>query len=171
MCTPVSLKRRLAALLYESLLIGSVTILVGIVMGIINTMILNYAPALARTIPVLLCAAMLLAWWVYFKLNWLGEGQTLPMRVWKIGLTDLSGSRPLKKRLLIRFLWACVFVVFVPMLAYQAAAQMGVHGKMAVGMALCWWILPWGFALFHPRKQFLYDVLAGTELVDLRSRV
>ena len=91
------------------------------------------------------------------------------MRVWQIGLTDLAGSRPGKKQLLLRFAWACVLLVFLPLLAYAALQQLGWHGRNAAVAALFWWILPWGFALFHPRKQFLYDWLAGTELVDLRQ--
>ena len=163
------LKRRFAALLYESLLIGSVTILAGIAAGIINTVITRSAPTLAPAIPLLTSLVFVLAWWQYFRLNWQREGQTLPMRVWQIGLTDLAGSRPGKKQLLLRFAWACVLLVFLPLLAYAALQQLGWHGRNAAVAALFWWILPWGFALFHPRKQFLYDWLAGTELIDLRQ--
>ena len=61
----VSLKRRFAALLYESLLIGSVTILAGIVAGIINTIISRSTPALAPIVPLLTSIVFLLAWWQY----------------------------------------------------------------------------------------------------------
>ena len=37
------------------------------------------------------------------------------------------------------------------------------------GAALIWLILPWGFALLNPDRQFLYDFLAGTRLVDLKQ--
>ena len=97
------LKRRCAALLYESLLIGSVTILAGIAAGIINTAISRNAPALVPSIPLLTSLVFLLAWWQYFRLNWQREGQTLPMRVWQIGLINLAGSRPNKKQLFIRY--------------------------------------------------------------------
>ena len=36
--------------------------------------------------------------------------------------------------------------------------------QTVAGMALAWWILPIGFALIHPSRQFLYDYLAGTVL-------
>ncbi|ULJ61000.1 RDD family protein [Wielerella bovis] len=170
MYQPATLKRRFAALLYESLLVGAVTTLTAIVSGIINTLIANTMPALMSLTPVLFTVLMLSAWWVYFRLNWVREGQTLPMCIWKIGLTDLSGSRPVAKRLLMRFIWACVFLVFIPLLVYQGAQSMNIHGKTAAGLAILWWILPWGFAVLHPRKQFLYDVLAGTELVDLKEK-
>lgn len=163
------LKRRFAALLYESLLIGSVTILAGIAAGIINTVITRSAPTLAPAIPLLTSLVFVLAWWQYFRLNWQREGQTLPMRVWQIGLINLAGSRPSKRQLFLRFAWACVLLVFIPLLSYAALQHIGWHGRNAAVAALFWWILPWGFALFHPRKQFLYDWLAGTELVDLRA--
>ena len=50
-----------------------------------------------------------------------------------------------------------------------AADRANLVAKNAATAALFWWILPWGFALFNPRKQFLYDWLAGTELIDLRQ--
>ena len=164
-----SLIRRFAALIYESLLIGSVTVLAGIASGIINTVIGRITPTLSPLTPILTSVIFVVSWWAYFLLNWQIEGQILAMRVWKIGLTDLSGSRPTVKRLWQRFAWATVFVVFMPLLAYQAAQGVGIHGKLALVLALSGWILPWGFALFSPRRQFLYDYLAGTELVDLRT--
>ncbi len=41
----------------------------------------------------------------------------------------------------------------------------------AFGAALIWLILPWGFALLNPDRQFLYDFLAGTRLVDLKQEI
>ena len=41
--------------------------------------------------------------------------------------------------------------------------------RTAFSMALTWWILPWGFAFFNRDRQFLYDYLAGTRLVDLKA--
>ena len=150
MTQPVSLSRRLAALFYESLLIGSATMLSGFVAGIINTQIILHLPQAKMLAMPLTSIILLYTWWLYFKLNWHRERQTLPMRVWKIGLCDRSGNRPL--------------------IAYAGLSSLGFHGKTAMTAALFWWILPWGFALFHARKQFLYDYLAGTELVDLRQK-
>lgn len=170
MTQPVSLSRRLAALFYESLLIGSATMLSGFVAGIINTQIVLHLPQAKMLAMPLTSIILLYTWWLYFKLNWHREGQTLPMRVWKIGLCDRSGNRPTLRQLLLRFLWATIFIVFVPLIAYAGLSNLGFHGKTAMIAALFWWILPWGFALFHTRKQFLYDYLAGTELVDLRQK-
>ena len=72
--------RRFAALLYEALLVGAVSAVAGLAAGIANTLIVRQLPA-ATALTVPLTGLLLLAgWWYYFKLNWLREGQTLPMR-------------------------------------------------------------------------------------------
>lgn len=163
------LKRRFAALMYESLLVASVAILAGLAAGALNTVITHSLPALLAITPFLTMLFLLFAWWLYFKLNWLREGQTLPMRVWHIGLHDkYSGSRPNLNRLRLRFAWSVVFLLFIPISVYACLRYGGIAAKPAIAMALFWWILPWGFAFFNPRRQFLYDFLAGTELIDLR---
>lgn len=168
---PVSLRRRLFALAYESLLIGSVTLLTLLVLGMMQTFMqqqTHFSPAFFSPFYVL---ALLGAWWFYFKMNWQREQQTLPMRVWKIGLQSVSGSRANLRELRLRFVWASVFLVFVPLMAYAAFRfGMGVKPRLAMCLALIWWILPWGFAKFNPRQQFLYDYLAGTELVDWQNK-
>ena len=166
---PAPILRRLAALLYESLLIGSVTMLSGFIAGVIDTQILLRMPTAFRFTVPLTSIILLISWWYYFKINWHLEGQTLPMRTWKIGLIDCSGSRPKVPRLMLRFIWATIFIVFIPLMAYAALQHMGIHGKTAALAAICWWILPWGYALLNSRQQFLYDRLAGTELIDLRE--
>ncbi len=169
MTRPVApLKRRFAALSYESLLIASVTFVAGLIAGILNTLVKEFLPIASPVQPLMLALILLYAWWLYFKLNWLREGQTLPMRVWKIGLCDHSGRLPEIKLLMRRFLWSCVLLVFIPLLVYAVLRHNGIAPKHACVAALCWWILPWGFAWFNPRRQFLYDYLSGTELCDLR---
>ena len=153
--TPAPLKRRLTALLYESLLVGAVTMLAGALAGGCTTLMQQFAPALLPVSSWLTVGLLLGAWWLYFRLNWVREKQTLPMRVWHIGLADAKSSlHPAPRQLLV----------------YAACRHFGLTQKNAGCLALFWWILPWGFALFHPRRQFLYDYLAGTELIDLRKQ-
>lgn len=166
---PASLLRRFFALAYESLLIGSVTMLTALVLGMMQTFIMQQVAISPAVFPPFYALAFLGAWWFYFKMNWWREQQTLSMRVWKIGLQASSGERASMRALRLRFMWACVFLVFVPLLAYMGFARVATP-RLAFGLSLLWWILPWGFAWFHPRKQFLYDFLAGTELVDWQER-
>ena len=162
------LKRRFAALCYELLLIGAVSCAAFIPAGILALFLNQSAPQLSS---LLVTVVILYAWWLYFKINWHKKGQTLAMQVWRIGLCDRTGVRPPLNLLRLRFIWACVFLVFVPMLAYAALNRgMGVPPKTAGGAALIWWILPWGFALLNADRQFLYDYLAGTRLVDVKKQ-
>lgn len=161
------LKRRFAALLYEGLLAAAVTVVLFIPAGLAAMLLNAVSPFLSQTAVSLILIG---GWWLYFRQNWLKKGQTLPMRTWHIGLVDQNGARPVAARLLIRYVWACMLVVFLPLIAYAALHRFGIPPKAAAGTALCWWILPWGFALLNPEKQFLYDYLAGTRLVDLNKK-
>ncbi|MGF6146954.1 RDD family [Kingella potus] len=161
------LKRRFAALVYEMLLAGAVTCAAFVPAGVL-AMLLNAVSPPAASFAVSL--VLLYAWWLYFKTAWRRKGQTLAMQVWRIGLSAAAGGEPPLRLLRLRFIWACVFLVFVPMLAYAALNRgMGVPPGAAFGASLFWWILPWGFALFNADRQFLYDVLAGTRLTDLKA--
>ncbi len=166
---PAPLRRRLFALSYESLLVGAVGMVALLPAAVLQTLAQHRVPALLPFMPVIQAVLLLGGWWLYFKLNWRRESQTLPMRVWSIGLSAADGARPSLARLRLRFAWASIFLIFIPLMAYIAFKHMGVAPRMAFFTALLWWILPWGFALFHPQRQFLYDHLAGTRLEDTRE--
>ncbi|UOP05261.1 RDD family protein [Conchiformibius kuhniae] len=166
---PAPLLRRLFALAYESLLVGAVGMLAMLLVGALQTLLQHRFPALLPAVAPFAALLLLGAWWLYFKLNWLRESQTLPMRVWQIGLSAADGSRPTLPRLRVRFAWACVLLLFVPLAAYAAFRHAGIAPRTAFFAALLWWILPWGFALLNPQRQFLYDYLAGTRLEDKRA--
>lgn len=166
---PAPLPRRAAALIYEALMVGAVSAVAGLGAGIANTLIVRLLPA-ATALTVPLTGLLLLAgWWYYFKLNWLREGQTLPMRVWRIALNAATGGRPTLNQYRRRFAAATALLVVLPLAAYAGLRRSGIPPKTAAAAALCWWILPWGFALLNRRRQFLYDYWAGTELTDLRD--
>lgn len=164
-----SLRRRLISLLYEALLAAAVTCAAFIPAGAAAMLLNRSAPFLAApAVSIILLAA----WWWYFKSCWHKRGSTLAMQTWKLELQTVSGHRPPLKQLRLRFVWAVVFVVFIPLLAYAAFTKnFGIAPQAAAGAALAWWILPWGFALLHPDHQFLYDFLTGTRLVCRRKAV
>ncbi|WP_269768596.1 RDD family protein [Neisseria weixii] len=163
----VSLKRRLAALMYEMLLVGAVTAIAAILSGILAIFLNPISTYLSSFVT---CVLVIGFWWYYFRMNWLQKGQTLAMQTWKIGLANQQNVQPPPHQLRQRFIWACVFVVFIPMLAYAGLRHfLNIPPMPAFGAALFWLILPWGFALMNPDRQFLYDFLAGTRLVDLKQ--
>lgn len=165
-----SLKRRFAAMSYESLLLMAVAFFPAILAGLLNIFIDRTLPSLSVLKPILTTLLLLYSWWYYFKISWKKEGQTLPMRVWHLALRTPNNEQPHIKRLRMRFTWAVVFLLFIPLMVYYVARfSWALPVKTASILALLWWILPWGFALFHPRRQFLYDYLAGTELLDVRQ--
>lgn len=157
-----SFKRRMAALAYESLLMAAVTCLAFIPAAAANGLLHQHPPA-ARTAVGLIFLA---CWWLYLRLCIQRQGQTLPQRVWQIRLTDTLGNRPDTARLRLRFMWSVACIVLLPLAAYWLIrANSSLPARSVAALALCWWILPWGFALIHPSRQFLYDFLAGTRLV------
>ncbi|QMT41157.1 RDD family protein [Neisseria shayeganii] len=160
--TPASFKRRLAALCYESLLVAAVSCVALIPAAAANSLLHTF-PSAARVAVSLIFLA---AWWLYFSLSWRRRGRTLPMQVWGLQLQTAAGGRPSARQLRSRFIWGVICVVLLPMLAYWGLRSLnGLPPKTAAGLACLWWILPWGFALVHPSRQFLYDFLAGTRLV------
>lgn len=159
---PASFRRRMASLSYESLLVAAVTCTAFLPAAAANGL-LHGSPAAARVAVGLIFLA---AWWLYFSLSWRRQGQTLPMRVWQIHLQNAEGGRPSPQRLRLRFIWSVLLVVLLPLLAYWGLRSLnGLPPGLSAGLACLWWILPWGFALVHPSRQFLYDFLAGTCLV------
>ena len=159
---PASFRRRFAALCYEALLLAAVTCVAFIPAAAAN-MALHTVPLLAETAVALIILAV---WWGYFRLCWHSpHGQTLPMKVWRLQLQTPAGSRPGLRQLRLRFIWATVLLLLLPLASFGILRQLTPLPLQTVaGMALAWWILPIGFALIHPSRQFLYDYLAGTVL-------
>ena len=60
------LKRRLAALVYEALLIGAVTAVAALIASIIATVLNTLSPLLSS---LAVSVWMLAAWWFYFQLH------------------------------------------------------------------------------------------------------
>ncbi|WP_037586074.1 RDD family protein [Stenoxybacter acetivorans] len=158
---PASLKRRFAALCYEGLLLAAVSAAAAVFSGVLVTFLPD-VPVLAK---LAVSVSFLAAWWWYCQTNW-RRGQTLPMKVWRIHLQNTAGQPPNRLQLRMRFIWACLFLVLIPLLAYWALRHADIAAKQAVFAALLWWILPWGFAFFNLQRQFLYDYLAGTVLMS-----
>lgn len=97
---------------------------------------------------------------IYFGWFW-ARGQTLAMKTWHIAVVDVHG-RPISQlravgRYLLSWLW------FLPPLAVIAPLHLPA-GESAVLVG--GWIAVWALlSRFHPQRQFLHDVLAGTRLV------
>ena len=97
---------------------------------------------------------------IYFAWFW-AKGQTLAMKTWNIRVVDVQG-RPISQwralgRYLLSWLW------FLPPLAVMAPLHLP---GAEVAVLMIGWIAVWALlSRFHPQRQFLHDVLAGTRLI------
>jgi uncharacterized RDD family membrane protein YckC len=157
------LRRRLAGLLYESLVAIAVVLVAVALFSVVTTLV----PALPHQRPLLLalCFATLGGYFIYC---W-HHGQTLAMRAWKLRIVDGTGQAPSLGRACLRFVLAWVWVA--PPLALVAAvrphaASLATGMSLASGAVLAW-VAAWSLAsLLHPERQFWHDAMAGTRIAS-----
>jgi uncharacterized RDD family membrane protein YckC len=125
--------RRLLSLIYEILLLAAVMLLAGGTAAAL-AQITNpaYTRLLTQVITVAACAA-------YFAWQWQRNGQTLPMKTWRMRLETVDGMRVTMPRALLRSVLATA-------------------GYLLLGISVIW-------AFIDRDRQFLHDRLAGTRLV------
>ncbi|WP_312567467.1 RDD family protein [Comamonas sp.] len=153
-----SLRRRMACWLYESLLLFGVVFVGGLVLGAAG--VLFGAPLAPRALQAMLFVVL----GMYFAWFW-SKGQTLAMKTWHIQVVDKHG-RPLTRiRALARY--ALAWLWLLPPLAVVTPF----HLPMAeVAVLTLGWIAVWAvLSRFHPQRQFLHDVLAGTRLIHANA--
>ena len=132
----LSIRRRLASMLYEALLLlgvlGVTFLLPHTLLGVISKVTVVAKVKWLHIFLVLL---------IYFVWLWRKNGQTLPMKTWKIKLVDAHNATTLvsNRQALLRYL-----------LAWPSL--------LTGGVGIFW-------ALFDRDRQFLHDRLAGTKLV------
>jgi len=97
---------------------------------------------------------------IYFTWLW-SKGQTLAMKTWRIKVVDTHGKPLTQGRALLRYVWSWLW--FVPPLSCAWLFELDgpKSGVLVVGWVLAWALL----SRFHPQRQYLHDVLAGTRLV------
>jgi uncharacterized RDD family membrane protein YckC len=97
-----SLRRRLAAMAYESLLLTALLLVAGFaylpIFGVIH------GPFQKAVFQFYLLGVMMF----YFVLFWKRGGQTLAMKTWRIRLTGADGSQPTTARCMARFALAAL---------------------------------------------------------------
>lgn len=102
-----SIRRRLASMLYESLLLIAVFffgfLVPNIALGVLGDILLP---------PGVLFVQAFLVPGIYFIWYWRHKGRTLAMQTWKIRLESADGSPPAIDQLLLRFMlaWPSIFV-------------------------------------------------------------
>lgn len=149
-----SLRRRMACWLYESLLLFGVVFVGGLVLG--SAGVLFGHPLSPKTLQALLFVVL----GIYFAWFW-SKGQTLAMKTWHIRVVDQQGRPLTRVRALARY--ALCWLWLLPPLALLAPFHLP---WAEVAVLTTGWVAVWALlSRFHPERQFLHDVLAGTRLV------
>jgi uncharacterized RDD family membrane protein YckC len=152
------LGRRLAALIYEGLLLFGILMAAGWLYGGLT----QQRHALEGRLGLQLFLFLVLA--VYFVWFWTHGGQTVALKAWRLRVVAANGLPLTQTRALARYL--CSWLWFLPsLLAVQLA---GLHGGAAIGTTLIAGALTYAATSFlHPQRQFLHDALCGTRIVDV----
>ena len=153
--TAPKLSRRMACWLYEGMLMFGVVFIAGYLFS-----------TLTQTRNALdnrhgLQAFLFVVFGIYFTWFW-AKGQTLAMKTWHIRLVDRQGRPVTQPRALARY--ALSWLWLLPPLAVLAPFQLK-GGETVV--LLAGWVVVWALlSRFHPQRQFVHDVLAGTRLIS-----
>ncbi len=154
-----TIRRRLAAWVYEGVLLFGVLMLAGFVYGIATQQ--RHALQGAHGLQLSLFTAL----GVYFVFFWSRHGQTLPMKTWHIRLVTTQGGVVPPWRAALRF--ALAWLWFIPALATLAVS--GLRSGGAITAMLVAGVLAYAaLARLRPDRQFWHDVVCGTRLIDMR---
>jgi uncharacterized RDD family membrane protein YckC len=151
-----SLYRRLAAWVYEGLLLFAVCAITGLLFSLVT----NSTNALTHHTTLGFVLFFVIGG--YFSWFW-SKGQTLAMKTWRFKITDnLGGSisvRLAATRYLLSWLW------FAPPLLALSLVELN---KPRLYVVMSGWLFAYVLmAWLHPSQQFLHDRLAGTRLVTV----
>ncbi|GLU35286.1 RDD family protein [Trinickia caryophylli] len=152
---PPTVRRRLASLAYEAVILFGVIFFAGYLFSTLTQQRngLTHHNLLAAWIAVVLA--------VYFVWFWTHGGQTLPMKTWRLRVIDARGAPLAPVRAIARYLLAWLW--FLPPLALHSLLHLSVPVTLAV--SACWFVLWAAAARLHPGRQFPHDRLAGTRII------
>lgn len=166
---PASIPRRLAASIYEALLLAAVALVVEFALLPLLTPP-SQVPGDARALPLLRPGAqaislgsLFVVLGLYCAWGWSDGRRTLPMKTWRITMESTMesamGTRVDIKRAALRY--AAGWIGPALAIAAYAALRPSGHGRWAI--ALLGFNYAW--ALLDADRQFLHDRIAGTRLV------
>lgn len=99
----------------------------------------------------------------YFVFCWSRTGQTLPMKTWKIRVTDLDGSRLPVVKAIVRYCLAWMWFLPAAALAYQFGLK-----QWDMVLLLIAGVVGWAMTIhLNPQRQFLHDQFAKSRLVQV----
>jgi uncharacterized RDD family membrane protein YckC len=155
--TPPTVRRRLAALLYEALLLFGVVFVAGYLFSTLTQQ------RNGLTHHNLLAAWIGLVVGLYFVWFWTHSGQTLPMKTWRLRVVAANGAPLSAWRAIARYVLAWLW--FLPPLALHPL--LGLRLPQTLAIAAIWFVLWAATGRFGASRQFLHDRLAGTRVIDV----
>jgi uncharacterized RDD family membrane protein YckC len=153
---PCPLWCRLAALVYDLLIVLAIVMVVGLACQLatggrlIETGARTVIPRWYQVLQAAVVAA-------YFVASWRRGGQTVGMRPWRIRVSRDDGGTISLQQAVIR-----VLVAAAPMLLLALEPALGLRATLWTVLAA--WVLWFAVALFDPRRRTLPDLAADTEL-------
>jgi uncharacterized RDD family membrane protein YckC len=153
------LLRRMAAFLYEGVLLFGVLGVTALVYGVLA----HQTSGIEKRTGLIAVCFLVLGF--YFIGLWTRAGQTLAMKTWHLRILTVDGLPISPRRALARYLAS--YVWFLPPLALAGALKLPT--AWAIFGLVAGWIALWALAaLLHPRRQFWHDALCGTALATSR---
>lgn len=152
-----TVRRRLAALLYEALILFGVVFVAGYLFSTLTQQ------RNGLTHHNLLAAWIGLVLGLYFVWFWTHSGQTLPMKTWRLRVVAADGAPLSTGRAIARYVLAWLW--FLPPLALHPL--LGLKLPQTLMAAGIWFLLWTASGRFDPQRQFLHDRLAGTRVVSV----
>lgn len=155
--------RRLAASLYEILLLGALAVAIGLILlPLLDTDPGHAGGTLVLPRPgarAVLFACLFAVFGAYCIWLWSGGRRTLPMRTWGLALVATAGTAVSLKRAAVRYVagWigpACAIAGYLALRPYG-------HPRWALALLA----VNYAWAWVDRDRRFLHDRLAGTKLV------
>lgn len=158
--TPPSLKRRLASMLYETMLLFGVVFVAG---WLFSTLLEQKHALYLRN---MLQDWLFVVIGLYFIWFWTHGGQTLAMKTWRLKIVTADGEVLGYKRAFGRYLLSWLWIL--PGLA--AAWALNAKAWMLVLIPLANVVL-WALtAYLDPQRRFLHDRISGTRVVQIADK-
>lgn len=150
-----SLLRRLAAFVYEGMLLFAV----GMLATYLYSALTQQRHALQGQAGLQVFLFVVLA--IYFVGFWSRGGQTVAMRAWHLRLVTDDGQAVTQARALLRYLASWIW--FAP--AWLVAWLADIHNALHVGGLMAAGVIVYSLlALLHPQRQYWHDALCGTRI-------
>lgn len=160
--TAPPLRRRIAAFLYEGVLLFGLVMVVGLIYSIA----VNQRHGLQGRQGMMVVQFLSLS--VYFMWLWTHGGQTLALKTWQLRLVTATGGALSPLRALIRYLTSWLWLLPPLVLIWL----MGWHNKSAITATVLGWMgLYASLTWLLPSRQFLHDLISGTRVIDNRKQV